>query len=160
MPTKTATPSTMPAVVSSVRRTCLRKYGQLISLKSDMLTTRGTRRRPAHVFDDAAVAERDRPLAAPCDAHVVGDDDDRRLQAAVKIADEREDLLARARVEVAGRFVGEQDRRVDRQRARNGDALTFAARELVGEMVHARLELNEPEQLAGAIFDLSAGPSA
>ena len=31
MPTNTATPSTMPAVVSSVRSTCLRKYGQLIS---------------------------------------------------------------------------------------------------------------------------------
>ena len=30
-PTNTATPSTMPAIVSIVRSTCLRKYGQLIS---------------------------------------------------------------------------------------------------------------------------------
>ena len=32
IPTKTATPSTMPAIVSIVRSTCLRKYGQLMSL--------------------------------------------------------------------------------------------------------------------------------
>ena len=78
----------------------------------------------------------------------------------MKIADEREDLLARARVEIAGRFVGEEDWRIDRQRAGNRDALTFAARELVGKMVHARLELNEREQLAGALFDFLARPSA
>ena len=36
MPTNTATPSTMPAVVSSDRSTCFRKYGQLISLRRIM----------------------------------------------------------------------------------------------------------------------------
>ena len=51
MPTNTATPSTMPAVVSSVRSTCLRKYGQLMS-RSRIID--------AHVLDDAAVAQRDR----------------------------------------------------------------------------------------------------
>ena len=45
-----------------------------------------------------------------------------------------EDLLTGSRVEVAGRFVGQQDRRVDRQRARDGDALALAAGELVGQM--------------------------
>ncbi len=31
MPTNTATPRTIPAIVRSVRTTCLRKYGQLIN---------------------------------------------------------------------------------------------------------------------------------
>src|ERR1700694_4892689 len=33
MPTKTATPRTMPAVVRIVRSACFRKYGQLINLR-------------------------------------------------------------------------------------------------------------------------------
>ena len=56
MPTNTATPSTMPAVVSSVRSTCLRKYGQLIR------RSRIIARTSSH--DSAAVAQRDRAAAA------------------------------------------------------------------------------------------------
>ena len=55
-------------------------------------------------------------------------------EAGVEVADEREDLVAGLRVEIAGRLVGEQDRRIDRQRARDGDALALAARQLVGQM--------------------------
>ena len=87
MPTNTATPSTMPAVVSSVRRTCLRKYGQLIRRSRITRCHAGASR--SHVLDDAAVAERDRAAAARGDLHVVRDDDDRRAEARVQIANQR-----------------------------------------------------------------------
>ena len=44
-------------------------------------------------------------------------------------------LDAGAGVEVAGRLVGEQDRRLGHQRARDRDALLLAARQLVGMML-------------------------
>ena len=47
-----------------------------------------------------------------------------------------EDFLAGARVQVAGRFVGEQDRRIDRQRAGDRDALAFAAGQLFWQVLH------------------------
>ena len=53
----------------------------------------------------------------------------------MQIADQAQDLGAGVSVEVAGRLVGEQDRRIDRQRAGDGDALALAAGELVGQVV-------------------------
>ena len=76
MPTNTATPSTMPAVVSSVRSTCLRKYGQLIRAGGASLQD---------VVGDAAVAERHDALAASRDVHVVRHDDDRGAEAGVQV---------------------------------------------------------------------------
>ena len=89
----------------------------------------------ARCLHDPAVAQGDRPAAALGDLHVVRHDDDGRAEARVQVADQREDLLAGARVEIAGRFVGEQNRRIDRQRAGDRDALALAARELVGQML-------------------------
>ena len=140
MPTNTATPSTMPAVVSTVRRMCLRKYGQLI--RRSRIMRRRDRRSP-DVLDDAAVAQRDRPAAALGDVHVVRHDHDGRAEPGVQIADQREDLLAGVRVEIAGRFVGEQNRRIDRQRARDRDALALAAGQFLGQMLQAMTELHQ-----------------
>ena len=50
----------------------------------------------------------------------------------VQLVEQREDLVAGAAVEVAGRLVGEQDRRAVDQRPGDGDALLLAAGELVG----------------------------
>ena len=49
------------------------------------------------------------------DMAVVRDDEHGRVQALVEVPDERQDLRARRRVEVSGRLVGQQDRRVDRR---------------------------------------------
>src|SRR4051812_6507109 len=129
MPTNTATPSTIPAVVSIVRRTCLRKYGQLIR-RSRIIASpaptgvlgaqfragrRGIRggsgadRRTSGVFDDAAVAKSDGPIAARRDAHVVGDDDDGGAQALVEIANQGQDVLSGPGVQVPGWLVGQQN---------------------------------------------------
>ena len=61
----------------------------------------------------------------------------------VQIAQQRENLGAGPRVEIAGRLVPEQDRRIDRQRPRNRDALALAAGELVGQMIDALSEADE-----------------
>ena len=77
----------------------------------------------------------------------------------MQIANQREDLVAGRGVEVAGRFVGEQDRRIDRQRAGDRDALALAARELVGQVLQAVAELHERQQLARALVDFPARPA-
>ena len=53
----------------------------------------------------------------------------------------------------------EQDGGIDRKSSRNGDALALAAREFIGEMRQAVLELNERQQLTGTIVDLSTRPA-
>src|SRR6185295_12433011 len=126
MPTKTATPRTMPAVVSAVRSTWRRKYGQLIS-RSRIILPSGLTAGAADVFDDAAVAQGDGALAALRHAHVVRDDDDRASEARVDVTNQRQDLLTGAGIEVAGGFVGEKDRWIDGERPGDGDTLAFAA---------------------------------
>src|SRR5206468_6035114 len=75
---------------------------------------------PPNVLDDAAVAERDRALTAVRDVHVVRDDDDGRFETGVEVANQPQDLAAGARVEIAGGLIGQQNRRIDRQRTRDG----------------------------------------
>ena len=76
------------------------------------------------------------------------------------VADQREDLLTGAGVEIPCRLVGEENRRIDRQRAGDRDALPFPAGQLIGTMVHALVELHKCEELARARIDLLARPSA
>ena len=65
------------------------------------------------------------------------------LSLAVQLLEEGEHLLARLRVEGAGRLVGEEERRRVRQGARDGDALALAARERGRQ--HVRL-LGDPDR--------------
>jgi hypothetical protein len=90
----------------------------------------------------------------------VSDHEDRAAEALVKIADEFQDFRAGAGVEIACRFVGEQDGRIDRESPGDGDALALAAGKLVGEMIEAEAELNEIEQLGGTAFHLLLRPAA
>ena len=64
------------------------------------------------------------------------------------------DVRAVAAVEVARRLVGEDQRRIVDERARDRDALLLAARELVGVLLRARVEPHELEHLAH-----SSGPA-
>ena len=63
-------------------------------------------------------------------ARVVRDHHDRLLEVAVQRLQQVQDLLGALRVEVAGRLVGHQHRRVGDDGARDGDALLLSAREL------------------------------
>ena len=64
------------------------------------------------------------------------------LPACVEPLEQRHDLDAGLRVEVAGRLVGEQDRRVVHERAGDRDALALTARELVRLVAHPIFELD------------------
>src|SRR5438445_4934523 len=87
-------------------------------------------RRVVHRVDDAPVLEEERAVGVPGGHRIVGDDDDRLTQVVDGAAHEREDLRAGARVEVAGRLVGEDDLRPAGQRTGDSDTLLLATREL------------------------------
>src|SRR5690242_21808104 len=78
------------------------------------------------VGEDLAVDDPDRARAARRDRRLVRDDED-RVALGVQLAEQREDLLARRRVEVAGRLVAQQQRRLADERARDRRALALAA---------------------------------
>ena len=69
----------------------------------------------------------------------------------VKLRKQRHDLGAGLRVEVAGRLVGQQDRWIVDERARDGHALALAAGQLVRAMRHPVAELDALERRAGAL---------
>ena len=79
---------------------------------------------------DAARAQPHDAVAARGERRVVGDQHQRG--AALRVAGEQQidDLLAGGLVEIAGRLVGDQDRRIGRQRAGQRDALLLAAGQL------------------------------
>ena len=66
-----------------------------------------------------------------------------------------EDRFSGVRVEVPGRFVGEQDGRLHHQRSRDGHALHLAARQLRRSMVDPVAESDAVEEFDGPRF----GPS-
>src|SRR5262249_36338218 len=80
---------------------------------------------------------------------VVGRDDHRRAVLRCEVREQIDDLAAGRRVEVAGGLVREDHPRLDRQRARDRDALLLAARELLGEMVGPVAEAHLGEHLGG-----------
>jgi hypothetical protein len=63
------------------------------------------------VGDDAAVDQFDDAVAAGRQARVVGDDQEGGALAAVEFAEQGEDVVGRVGIEVAGRLVGEDQRR-------------------------------------------------
>ncbi len=80
---------------------------------------------------------------------VVRDQDDRR-PAAVQVAQQVEDGAARAAVEVAGRLVGQDQRRLADQRPGDGDPLALAARELRRLVPEPVLEADALQRRLGA----------
>ena len=152
-------------VIEAVVETHLKGQGNLLILGVDMTGDRTLRDYDLDsgdeaVIDDPAIAQRDGAFAALRDLQVVRDDDHGAAEAPMDVADQREDLFARARVEVAGRFVGEEHRRVDRERAGDGDALALTAGEFVGQVGQAAIELDEGQEFARAFVDSLARPAA
>ena len=77
---------------------------------------------------------------------VVRHHDDGLLELPVEPLEQVEDLVGRLAVEVAGGLVGEQQRRVGDDRARDRDALLLAARELARVVVEAVAEPDDLER--------------
>ena len=82
------------------------------------------------------------------------------LALAVDLEEELVHLLARARVEVAGGLVGQEELRLEDERARERHALLLAAGELAGAVEHAVREADLLEERRGraAPSRRAAGP--
>src|SRR2546426_12819629 len=70
-------------------------------------------------------------------AGVVRDHDDRLVKLAIELCKQEQDFFRRFGVQVAGRFIRHQNRRVGDNGTRDGDALLLPARKLPRIMVHA-----------------------
>src|SRR5579871_2354853 len=134
VPATKATPSTMAMAVRA-RRTLwaarLRSVARSTSVPHALhVVDDPLRRRLRHLVDDAPVGEEHDAVRVRRGHRVVGHHDDGLAPRAHRRAQELEHLVARARVEVAGRLVGKDDRRPRGQGAAHRDALLLAARQL------------------------------
>ena len=81
--------------------------------------------------DDAVLHHHDAVGEVGHHAHVVRDEDDRRVEALVEVAHQIEDLGLNRHVQRRRRLVGDQQQRVARDRLRDHRALPLATRQLV-----------------------------
>src|SRR5262249_25747020 len=88
------------------------------------------RHRAPLLAHDLAVSQLDDPLRLTRRERVVGDQDDRELSVRVETAQQLENRLARLRVEIAGRLIGQNEPRLGYQGTREGQPLRPAARQL------------------------------
>ena len=149
-------PNTMPSIVSN-ERTLLRHSARSASLSVVKMFMRAARQRGLLrlVVDDQAVAQHDDAPRVRGDVVLVGDEDDRDALRDQPLED-RHHLVRGLGVEVAGRLVGHDDRRVADERARDRDALLLAARQLVRVVVRAVVEADAVERLHRALVALAA----
>ena len=111
--TATATLSTVSAVRRLLRRALFR-----------------IRRQELHAATNVPFSRCSTAARALGGVRIVRHHDDRLLELGVQPLQQSQDLLARLGVEIAGRLVGEQQRRVGDDGARDRDALLLAAGEL------------------------------
>src|SRR5215217_5790120 len=90
-----------------------------------------------HLVDDPAVRQEDDPVGIRRRRRIVRDHDDRLVVLLHRVAQEGQQLGAGARIEVAGRLVGEDDLGPAHQGPGGGDPLLLSARELAREMIEA-----------------------
>jgi hypothetical protein len=82
---------------------------------------------------------------------IVSNNDNGDAFLLVELLQNAQNILGRARIQVASRFVCEQDRRPVYERTRDGDALLFAARHLRRFVVHAIAQPDESQKFFRAL---------
>src|SRR5581483_1991656 len=111
--------------------------------------------RAAEVHDHHAIRD------VPHDVQVVGDEDVGEAELALQVLQQVEDLRLHGDVERGHRLVADDQLRVDRERARDADALALAAGELVREPVEVLgVQADDLEQLLDAALALGLGTDA
>ena len=113
-------------------------------------TYTANRRQREFVADDEPVAESDDAIGMIGEFAVVRDQHERGLVLAVKVDEQLENVFAVFTIEVAGRFVGHQQRRPGDEGASEGNALLFAAGQLDGIVVSAIAEADAIQQFQSA----------
>ena len=98
------------------------------------------------VVHDPPVGEHQQAVGERGGVRVVGDHHDRLVEVVDGVAQQFEHVVGGLRVEVAGRLVGEHDRRARDQRARDGDALLLAAGQLGRAVVQAVADADRVDQ--------------
>jgi hypothetical protein len=83
------------------------------------------------VVQHMAILEAHQPLAVGGDVRLVRDQQDGDAALLVQLLERAHDLLAGLRIEVAGRLVGQHQRRIAHQRAGDRHPLLLAAGQLV-----------------------------
>src|SRR5436190_12538763 len=106
---------------------------------------------------DETVAECDDARRVLGNVGLVRHEHDADAALDVQLLKDAHHLDAGARIEVAGRLVGEQQRRVVHERARDGDALLLPARELIRMMVDAVAEADRRQRLRRALAPRGCG---
>src|SRR5215211_4040128 len=157
--TTLATPITTPSMVSPERSLLARSASQATRMASKVFTgappwggpdpSGSPRRFPVRGAGEAAVAEGDLAAEPGRDPGVVGDHHHRHPALAVEAGQQFQDLLARARVEVAGGLVGQQHGRVADQGPGDGHPLLLAPRELGGPVLEPVPEPDRGQGLGG-----------
>ncbi len=109
----------------------------------------------ARLDDLAQVHHRDRVAHVGDGGEIVGDEQIGQPQLRLEVAQEVEDLRADGHVERGHGLVQHDQPGRQRERARDGDALTLAAGELVGEQLGGALrQPHQLEQVEDALADL------
>jgi hypothetical protein len=108
-------------------------------------------------LDDPAFVEDGDPVAGVAhDLHLVRDHDDGKPHPALKAAQKVEYRAGRLRVEGARRLVAEEDRRLDGERARDGDSLLLPAGKCADRGIASAGKADELEELVHARARLAA----
>src|SRR5262245_15920705 len=108
------------------------------------------------VADDAAVVERDHAAPHLVDHLAVVGHDDNGGAGPVDPVEHLHDPDGGVGIEVSGRLVGQQQRRVVDERTGDGETLLLAARKLVGEALDLVGEANEAQSIGDLAADLGA----
>jgi len=115
-------------------------------------------RRPSvAVSDELAVQQLQHPPHPLRQIQRVSRDDERHAFLAVQLDEKLTQRRRAGVIERAGRFVGEQERRLVDKRPNDRYALAFAAGELTGAMIEPLTKADAVEQAAGAINGSFAG---
>jgi hypothetical protein len=117
---------------------------------------------PRRSADQAAVADGDRACASLRHRWVMGSDHNGRPGAFMQVVEQVEDGCAGDAVQVAGRLVGNQQRRVVDQSTRDRDALLFAAGQLGRQSIGAVAQADRTQEGGSAVeqFPFPAGRAA
>jgi hypothetical protein len=119
-------------------------------------------------FDDTALVHHDDAVADLArHAQVMGDEQHRQPEPVADVGQQAQHLVLHRHIQRRHRLVGDQDGRLERERARQADALALAARELVRITRRgAPLQPHQIEQLQrarraeAALTPCTMGPSA
>ena len=98
------------------------------------------------LLDDFPIGQHHHPRREVSDEVIVVRGHHERASAACQLHERLAEIVAARRIERRGRLVEQQQRRIDRQRAGNGDALRFAARQLARQRRRAVTDAKLIEQ--------------